>query len=29
VEVSRYRVRKKLNLPTETNLYDFLIETTS
>jgi ligand-binding sensor domain-containing protein/DNA-binding CsgD family transcriptional regulator len=29
VEVSRYRVRKKLNLPTETNLYDFLIEATS
>ena len=28
VEVSRYRVRKKLNLPTETNLYDFLIEAT-
>ena len=29
VEVSRYRIRKKLNLSTETNLYDFLIETTS
>jgi len=29
VEVSRYRIRKKLNLPTETNLYDFLIEVTS
>lgn len=29
VEVSRYRIRKKLNLPTETNLYDFLIEATS
>jgi ligand-binding sensor domain-containing protein/DNA-binding CsgD family transcriptional regulator len=29
VEVSRYRIRKKLGLPTETNLYDFLIETTS
>ena len=28
VEVSRYRIRKKLNLPTETNLYDFLIEVT-
>lgn len=28
VEVSRYRIRKKLNLPTETNLYDFLIEMT-
>jgi DNA-binding CsgD family transcriptional regulator len=29
VEVSRYRIRKKLGLPTETNLYDFLIEATS
>ncbi|HXO75338.1 MAG TPA: LuxR C-terminal-related transcriptional regulator, partial [Puia sp.] len=29
VEVSRYRLRKKLNLPTELNLYDFLIEVTS
>lgn len=29
VEVSRYRIRKKLNLPTETNLYDFLIEVTT
>ena len=29
VEVSRYRIRKKLNLSTETNLYDFLIEVTS
>jgi hypothetical protein len=29
VEVSRYRIRKKLNLPTEINLYDFLIEVTS
>jgi hypothetical protein len=29
VEVSRYRVRKNLNLPTETNLYDFLIDATS
>jgi hypothetical protein len=28
VEVSRYRVRKKLNLSTDTNLYDFLIEVT-
>ena len=28
VEVSRYRIRKKLNLSTETNLYDFLIEVT-
>lgn len=26
VEVSRYRLRKKLNLSTEVNLYDFLIE---
>jgi ligand-binding sensor domain-containing protein len=29
VEVSRYRLRKKLNLPAEINLYDFLIEATS
>jgi len=29
VEVSRYRLRKKLNLSTEINLYDFLIEVTS
>jgi len=28
VEVSRYRIRKKLGIPTETNLYDFLIEVT-
>lgn len=26
VEISRYRIRKKLNLATEVNLYDFLIE---
>jgi len=26
VEISRYRMRKKLNLTTEVNLYDFLIE---
>ncbi|SDT00628.1 Y_Y_Y domain-containing protein [Mucilaginibacter mallensis] len=26
VEISRYRIRKKLNLATEINLYDFLIE---
>lgn len=25
VEISRYRLRKKLSIPTETNLYDFLI----
>jgi DNA-binding CsgD family transcriptional regulator len=25
VEISRYRLRKKLQLPTETNLFDFLI----
>ncbi|MDB5196504.1 MAG: hypothetical protein JWP88_875 [Flaviaesturariibacter sp.] len=25
VEISRYRLRKKLNLPTETNLFEFLI----
>jgi ligand-binding sensor domain-containing protein/DNA-binding CsgD family transcriptional regulator len=28
VEVSRYRLRKKLNLATEVNLHDFLIEAT-
>ncbi|HEY6902326.1 MAG TPA: LuxR C-terminal-related transcriptional regulator, partial [Puia sp.] len=28
VEVSRYRLRKKLNLSPEVNLYDFLIEVT-
>jgi hypothetical protein len=28
VEVSRYRIRKKINLATEINLYDFLIEAT-
>jgi DNA-binding CsgD family transcriptional regulator len=28
VEISRYRVRKKLQITTETNLYDFLIEAT-
>jgi ligand-binding sensor domain-containing protein/DNA-binding CsgD family transcriptional regulator len=28
VEISRYRIRKKLNLATEFNLYDFLIEVT-
>jgi DNA-binding CsgD family transcriptional regulator len=28
VEVSRYRLRKKLNLTTEINLHDFLIEIT-
>jgi ligand-binding sensor domain-containing protein/DNA-binding CsgD family transcriptional regulator len=28
VEISRYRVRKKLQITTETNLYDFLIEVT-
>jgi DNA-binding CsgD family transcriptional regulator len=28
VEVSRYRLRKKLNLSTEVNLYDFLTEVT-
>jgi DNA-binding CsgD family transcriptional regulator len=25
VEISRYRLRKKLNLPTEVNLFDYLI----
>lgn len=29
VEISRYRVRKKLGLATEVHLYDFLIEVTS
>lgn len=29
VEISRYRLRKKLNLSTEVNLYDFLIESTN
>jgi DNA-binding CsgD family transcriptional regulator len=29
VEVSRYRLRKKLNLPTEVNLHDFLIGMTA
>ena len=28
VEISRYRIRKKLELTTEVNLYDFLIRTT-
>jgi DNA-binding CsgD family transcriptional regulator len=28
VEISRYRVRKKLHLSTDVNLYDFLIEIT-
>ncbi|HUB59303.1 MAG TPA: triple tyrosine motif-containing protein [Puia sp.] len=26
VEISRYRLRKKLHIPTETNLFDFLME---
>ncbi len=26
VEISRYRLRKKLNIPTETNLFQFLLE---
>ena len=26
VEISRYRLRKKLRIPTETNLFDFLME---
>jgi hypothetical protein len=25
VEISRYRLRKKLNLATDTNLFDYLI----
>jgi DNA-binding CsgD family transcriptional regulator len=29
VEISRYRVRKKLNLSTEVHLYDFLIDITN
>jgi DNA-binding CsgD family transcriptional regulator len=29
VEISRYRVRKKLNLSTDVHLYDFLIEITN
>jgi ligand-binding sensor domain-containing protein/DNA-binding CsgD family transcriptional regulator len=29
VEISRYRLRKKLAVPTEINLYNFLIESTS
>lgn len=29
VEISRYRLRKKLEMPTEANLFDFLIQTTS
>jgi DNA-binding CsgD family transcriptional regulator len=29
VEISRYRVRKKLQLSTEVNLYDFLIDVTN
>jgi len=29
VEISRYRLRKKLGIPTETNLFDFLIKVTS
>lgn len=28
VEISRYRLRKKLAIPTETNLFDFLMEAT-
>ena len=28
VEISRYRLRKKLEIPTETNLFNFLIDTT-
>ena len=26
VEISRYRLRKKLQIPTEVNLYDYLME---
>ena len=26
VEISRYRLRKKLQIPTETNLFDFLLQ---
>jgi DNA-binding CsgD family transcriptional regulator len=29
VEVSRYRLRKKLNLPPNVNLFDYLVESTS
>ncbi len=29
VEISRYRLRKKLQIPTETNLYNFLLEFSS
>ena len=29
VEVSRYRLRKKMNLPSEINLFDYIIEVTS
>ena len=29
VEISRYRLRKKLQIPTETNLFDFLLEFSS
>jgi ligand-binding sensor domain-containing protein/DNA-binding CsgD family transcriptional regulator len=29
VEISRYRLRKKLNVPTDANLYDYLIQETS
>jgi hypothetical protein len=29
VEISRYRLRKKLSIPTDANLYDYLIQVTS
>ena len=29
VEISRYRLRKKFHLPTETNLFDFLLQFSS
>ena len=29
VEISRYRLRKKLQIPTETNLYEFLLNFSS
>ncbi|HEY0732453.1 MAG TPA: LuxR C-terminal-related transcriptional regulator, partial [Chitinophagaceae bacterium] len=29
VEISRYRLRKKLGLPTEVNLFDFMMEVTA
>ena len=29
VEISRYRLRKKLQISTETNLFDFLLEFSS